>query len=611
MCCFLVQDGFGELYLREGIVSRLLQLTAILAESDEDRLSVSVVLSKLHDSLETKELKEKLRKECVAFVLAQVSNDNARSKVNGLLALSASLQALNEIVDDVFSDEVLLKNIVEMADSEDIQSQVVVAEVLSLAASDKTRCQSILSNGLPLLKKLYSSKDDSVKVRALVGLCKLGSVGGSNINARTFSGESVLKLEKACRKFLVNSKKGASIRKWAAEGLAFLSMDAEVKEALVADEAALKVLLSMPKTVATDVALMFGVATILVNLTNSYDKPEKNPELEELAKYAKENVPKEHELDAENYIKKRVGVLLMSTVVPTLVVLSTIESAAIHEQVARVFLALTVDQSHRGTIIQQGGAKTLVPLSTNNTTKGKMIAAQAIAKIAITNDPKLAFPGQRSLEAVRPLVHLLKSESALQQFEGLMALTNLAGMNNDVRRRILKEGGVQQMESLMFEEHELIRRAATEALSNMIPLEDVHKRFYDDEIERVKLWTLFSGEEDPLLAKAASGGLAQLSHDPIIANKIMTVKSVMEILKELVISEDPDLQHRGVYIVANLIESSKEIAEKFVGSEFLEILMALCQGDNVCKDQVKDSARRALAKAADHQLIQPNPELNN
>ena len=208
-----------------------------------------------------------------------------------------------------------------------------------------------------------------------------------------------------------------------------------------------------------DKSLLYGVSTLFVNLTNSYDKPERNPELEELGKFAGENVPKEHEWDGEEYVKKRVKILLKAGVIPMLVALSKTESKKVHEQVARVFLALSNEQEHRGAIIQQGGTKCLIPLSSDNTKPGQLIAGQTLAKIGITNDPQLAFPGQRKMEVVRPLSQLLKSENGLQQFEGLMALTNLASLGDEVRRRIFSEGAVVDMEGLMFEEHEMIRRA--------------------------------------------------------------------------------------------------------------------------------------------------------
>lgn len=90
----------------------------------------------------------------------------------------------------------------------------------------------------------------------------------------------------------------------------------------------------------------------------------------------------------------------------------------------RVFLALVERQEDRGAVVAQGGGKVelhrkslfyklkifclrvviislfsppqaLIPLATDNTNIGKVKAAQALAKIAITSNPEIAFPGER------------------------------------------------------------------------------------------------------------------------------------------------------------------------------------------------------------------------
>lgn len=602
-----------SVYLKGGLVSKLLQLSA-LSEEEENSIDVSgecganisVVLSTLHKNCRPEE-KAAMEEECKAFVHIRLASHEFTAKQEAVIAVATLLHGVLDIGANIFMQTSVLDEILEMATSDNLKGQSVAAEVLALAASNKERCHGIMKDGLPVLKTLFSSPDDSVKVRALVGLCKLGCLGGSNVNARTFAEGAGLKLQRACCKFLLGTRQHGRQYKWAVEGLAFLSLDAEVKEAMISNKKAISMLCKIPTT--SEQSLLYGIATIFVNLSNSYDKPEKNPELEELGKYAGENVPKEHELDGEEHVKKRVSSLLEQGIVSALLALSVVDSTAIHEQVSRVFLALVEDASHRGKILQHGGVKTLLLLTTNNTDKGKLLAAQALAKIAITNDPRLSFPGQRALEVVRPLVQLLQSEQGLQQFEALMALTNLAGTSDDVRQRIIKEQGVRVIESLMFEEHDLIRRASTEALCNMIQMPEVHERFLNDDIERVKLWTLFSGEEDFELARAALGGLAQLTHDPRICAKVMQVKSATTILKELLANEKEELQYRAAYIVANLVEADQEIAQGLVASDFLEILMALSQSTTTSQS-VKKNAIRALAKAVDYGLIQPNPELN-
>lgn len=74
----------------------------------------------------------------------------------------------------------------------------VACEALIAAASKKDKCRSITTQGTDILKKLYQSKDDSIKVRALVGLCKLGSVGGTDASMRPFGEGAALKLAEAC-----------------------------------------------------------------------------------------------------------------------------------------------------------------------------------------------------------------------------------------------------------------------------------------------------------------------------------------------------------------------------------------------------------------------------
>ena len=622
-------SNMAEVYLREGLVEKVLSLAVHTSEvlkedydvdfdelnselwlsvSEQCRMNVSMVLSCLYDSISVrddhKEARETYKKQCVDFVLTHLGKSDVDSRLGGLTALSAILGGNLQVGNEIFADELVLKTALETAKIDDISCKAIAAEVITLASSDKSRCEGILAGGLPILKELYHSPDDRIKVRAMVGLCKLGASSGGNVNNAPFAEGATLKLEKACRRFLV-SKKKCSLLKWGAEGIAFLSLDAEVKEALIGDEPALKALMKLVDS--PDKSLLYGIATILVNMTNSYEKPEKNPELEELGKYAGQNMPKDHEFDGPEYVQKRVTTLLKMGVVACLSALASLDSKGIHDQVSRVYLALVTDGYNRGLVVQQGGVKSLIPLATDINNVSKLKASQALAKIGITQNPSLAFPGQRSVEVIRPFIQLIKSDNGLLQFEGLMALTNLSAMDDSIRQRIYKEGAVSTVEGLMFEENDMIRRAATELVCNMIQLQEVHERFYSDDVERVKLLTLFSGEEDEALAVAASGGLAQLSFDPKICKKILEVKSSKEIFKEMLVKDNDEIKFRGLFILANIIEAGPELAEEIIEDEFLEIFMAFSQGPMSAK--IKNEASRALKKATEYKLIKPNPDL--
>ena len=153
---------------------------------------------------------------------------------------------------------------------------------------------------------MYKSKDDQIKVRALVGLCKLGASSGNDASLRPFADASTTKLAEACRRILIHPGKDREMRRWAAEGLSYLTLDADVKEKLCEDEAAVRSLIELAKTGNQEAA--YGVVTTFVNLTNSFEKVEINPEMLELAKFAKHHIPQEHELDDPDFVDKRIWV---------------------------------------------------------------------------------------------------------------------------------------------------------------------------------------------------------------------------------------------------------------------------------------------------------------
>ena len=63
-----------------------------------------------------------------------------------------------------------------------------------------------------------------------------------------------------------------------------------------------------------------------------------------------------------------------------------------------------------------------------------------------------------------------------------MCLTNLAGMNETVRKRIFKEGGLTWIEAYLCEDHEHLKRAAAQAITNLMLSSDVIK-MHEGELE--------------------------------------------------------------------------------------------------------------------------------
>ncbi|CAK9831342.1 Protein unc-45 homolog B, partial [Anthophora retusa] len=566
------------------------------------RTVTSVCLARIYENMYYDAAKEKFRNAIDEFIKDKLLSPDLESKVRVVVAITTLLLGPLDVGNTVIAKEGILEMILVMAGTDDTLQQKVACECIVAAASKKDKATAIINQGVNILKKLYQSKDDSIRVRALVGLCKLGSSGGTDATIRPFADGATKKLAEACRRFLINPKKQKDMRKWAVEGLSYLTFDAEVKEKLIEDNEAIQAMIELAKT--GDQSVIYGVVTTLVNLCNAYDKQELIPEMIELAKFAKHHIPEEHELDDVDFVNKRIVSLAKAGVTSALVALSKTESQNSKELIARVFNAICSQPDVRGNVVQQGGAKALLPLALDGTDKGKKQASQALARLGISIHPEVAFPGQRIMEVVRPFINLLNPDcSALENFEALMALCNLTGINDSIRKRILKEGGFQKIEAYMYEDHEMLKRASTQVMNNLMMCEDTIK-YYEQENDRVKYLVILCEDEDVDTSMAAAGALAMLTSVSVKSCiKIFDSKDWLESLHFLLANPNSDLQHRGIIIVLNMIKSTKEVAAKLIETDVMEILMALTKSDTVQNEKIKKLAATALEAAAEWKLI--------
>ncbi|XP_039628975.1 protein unc-45 homolog A [Polypterus senegalus] len=580
--------------------------------TDSTHMSCSVLLTKMYDDLKCDAERENFNRLCEDYIKSHFESEDLTDKLHAIQTISVLLQGPSEVGNRALELTGVMNTVITLCGSNIELHQQVAVEALIHASGKAKRASFITANGVALLKDLYKrSENDRIRVRALVGLCKLGSAGGTDFSMKQFAEGSTLKLAKQCRKWLCNDSMPPSSRRWAVEGLAYLTFDADVKEELVEDKQALQAMFQLAKS--EDKTVLFAVGSTLVNCTNSYDTEKPDPQLVELAKYAKQHVPEEHPKDASCFVEKRITKLLEAGVVSALVCMVKQESPALtdacKECIARVFLALVEKPEDRGLVVAQGAGKALIPLATEGIDVGKTKAAQALAKIAITSNPEIAFPGERIYEVVRPLVSLLALDcTALQNFEALMALTNLAGINERVRQKIVKEKAVPKIEGYMFEDHEMIRTAATECMCNMVLCKEVQDMFAATGNDRLKLLVLYSGEDDEKLRKAASGTLAMLtSLQPPLCSRIPDATTHwLEILQALLLSDSVDLQHRGTVITMNMMQAEHDLAKRLIESEVLEILSVLAKDDHAKQSQASRAAKQCLQIAIDYGLIKPN-----
>lgn len=609
--CHYSAINWAEKFVEINGLHRLLEVCSELEEykyesamniTPSSRTIAAACLAKIYENMYYDQAREKFNNQVDEFVKDKLLSPDLESKVRVTVAITSLLRGPLDVGNYVISKEGILEMILVMAQTEDTLQQKVSCECLIAAASKKDKARTIITKGVDILKKLYQCKIDAVRVRALVGLCKLGSFGGDDASIRPFADGSTTKLAEACRRFLVNPAKDNDVRKWAAEGLSYLTLDADVKEKLVEDKPAIQALIELAKT--GDQSCLYGVVTTMVNLCNAYEKQEVMPEMLELAKFAKHHIPEQHELDDPDFVSKRITVLTKAGVTTGLVALAKTESHNSKELISRVFNAICSLPELRGIVVQQGGTKVLLPMALEGTQNGRKQAAQALARIGITINPEVAFPGQRNLEVVRPLIALLHPDcSALENFEALMALCNLAGMNETTRNRILKEGGLSKIEHYLYEDHLMLMRAATQCICNLVQSEEVVKS-YEGKNDKTKFLYLLCQEEDVDTVLAAAGALCLLtSVSKVCCRKLLDVEPWLETLRCLLANPNTEVQYRGTYMLHNIIKGDKDIAAKIFETDVMEILMALTKLEEPTQEKIKEYAQKCLDLAEELGVI--------
>ncbi|CAG9804437.1 unnamed protein product [Chironomus riparius] len=530
--------NWAERLIEQKGLYRLMEICSELEEykyesampiTPSSRTIASVCLARIYENMYYDEARQRFIAHIDEYIRDKLLNPEFESKVRVVVALTSFLLGPLDVGNTIFARDGIMQMILAMASDDELLHQKVASECLIAAASKKDKAKALI---------------------AIVGLCKLGSSGGLDASIRPFADGSTVKLAEACRRFLIKPGKDKDIRKFAAEGLSFLTLDADVKEKLIDDKLAIQALIELAKT--GDQSVIYGVVTTLVNLVNAYEKQEMLPELMELAKFAKHHVPEESELDDPDFVAKRIN-----------------------------------------TLAEEG------------TEKGKRNAGQALSRLGITINPEQAFPGQRSLEVVRPLLNQLHPDySALENFEALLALCNLAQMNDSVRNRIMKEKGMSRIEMFLMEDHILLTRAATQVICNMVLNEDYIK-WHEGDNDRVKFLALLCEEEDEETALACSGALAILtSNSAKCCEKMITPSSWLEILHTLIANPSPDVQFRGIVIIHNMIRQSKTVAEKIFDTDVLQLLMGVTQLNDEKRSKAIEEAKLCLKTAEDMKLIQ-------
>ncbi|KFD55832.1 hypothetical protein M513_03271 [Trichuris suis] len=563
------------------------------------RDNVALCLARLYDDMLFDNWRSLYKERVTNYVQKKMQSLNEEGKIELCSMVTTLLRGPLDVGFAIASTPEFTNLISEMACSSNPLCQSFAADAIVHTVSKRDRCDVFLANGVSVLRRLFNSPEESVK-----GLCKCASSGGGDISLRPTEEEKMCALAQMCKSFMAKNT-SLDTRCLAAEGLAYLTLDADVKEWLINDVKLIRSLVSLAVIFQCRIQeagplCVFGVSSIFVNLTNTYDQRKVEPELVQLARFAKHHVPEEHPKDGEEFVKNRVRILVKEGGVSACIAMSNTESEASRESLSRVLHGFCMEPEHRGYVVQDGGAKLLLKLVTSNSPVGKGIAAQALAKICIVIDPAIALPGQRCHEIVRPLISLLHPDkSGLENYEALLALTNLAASDDSIRMTMVNADVLPAMEHFWFmQDHEQLRAAAAELFLNLLHCPQVFKKVSTGGNDRLKLWVLYCNEEDERLVLSSVAAVALLTDDA-------KVPSWVTIFKEACMHVNKEVQRRSLLCLLNMMNSCYDVAAKIVQSELFEVLVAISKLQDSNRAECLQLARECLKVAEHKKLILP------
>ena len=420
----------------------------------------------------------------------------------------------------------------------------------------------------------------------------------------------------------------------AVEALCYLGASPVVKRQIADESSALECISGLVRHAKLRGATLFGAASLLASLAASRDEQRQaetiagETEHEDLSPKDAEMLRKaagvgraeptaaDLEADAPDALRKRKVVLAESGGSGALVAILlaatgsekapkgaalAIANSRLTETAAEGIFHLSSEPQVRSGLVSAGALPALLRASRLGGRRAKLLAAHAMARVLITTNPALVQDATL-MDCAGPLVRLLKEDYALQQFEALLALTNIASRGYDFKCHIAdveKASAFGALEELQWGKHAQVARAATECMANLVPAPKVVAEFVKIPM-RLRAWldlALPPGPEDErgydaAAACAAAGGLAMIAGEDGIAEAMFSTdefgRDVVALLKL-----DSALAHRGAAICAAVLEVAPQHSR-----ESLEAAGAPDALAAVVQRAVSDPSWRGAAGAA-------------
>jgi DNA-binding transcriptional MerR regulator len=600
----LLDRMYGAILLYGSIQIQMAAIRAIMISMDNEQLALHFfkkenlyLCEKLTEQVEFKSLLVALLSRCFSkcsdTISAQVksllqtviSGFVLQNVINGVSILNAVFLANPLYGSPIFLQEGFLDSIMDALDVEAEPLQYHTVELFSSACAIPD-CRKAISQYTGVLIPFYrQTKSLRLQLVALLTLVKLMPVS-KDASQELLNNQDIIT---QITEIVQSGSKDFEVV--ALEGLVYLSIYPIFKEKMVINPRLVESLKGF--FTSNDRASLYATCQIFSNISayvNMLSEEEQQVrKLHQMAKSLPENDP----LDDENAVTYRIDRLVDVGICSEIVKVKS-DSINILSALSQIVCNIAINQKHRGKMVQCGILPFLVRLSNILMQHELIIPNHALAKILITSNPSMACKGQLANEVIRPLVILLvKGKHGLQQFEALMALTNLAGMDDDVRARILSFDILGTVENLQFSTNVLIKRASTELLCNLIYHPIVFSRYLDPKSgPGLQIVTALADDDDFPTRRAASGALAVLSSQIEGVPLLVQQSRFFEIALSLLQDKELELVHRGAELIKNIFCDSK--TANMVPQNVLEAMKKLVK---IPHTTIAECAKEGLLRA--------------
>lgn len=536
------------------------------------------------------------------FISTRVARHNGEDLVLAFSAAAAIFPLVPSTASALFLTEGFVSSLVPLLEKRSKSGKVEQAalEMLSAACIDTACREAIRTHCSGWLQRIRDTGEGQRPGLAAVILAKVRGLTGEQTQDRK---EDVDALVPMFKRMMADSEEHKE--QSAVEGLAYASVQPNVKEGLSSDQNFLITFLGVLRGGQASSTIMFGGLTIIDNLTKYLPiLSEEQRRISQLKAYANASKAsaKADPLDEDTAVTKRCSAVVKAGAVSTLVGISKSLSSTSTTIVLNILLSLSRIPSHRGIISQQGGIKLLLQLymsatgQTESEIRSRRTAAHALARILISVDPVLVFTSRSPslISAIRPLLSLLTEDpdyvtegprDLLPTFEALLALTNLASTPSPEAAETIIRLAFPTIEDLQLGSNTLIRRASTELVCNLMTCPSGIEIFADESkaaARRLHILVALADVEDEATRRAAGGALATITEFESTVKGVLAIERGVEILVGLCEDKDEGILHRGVVCIRNLVSTDdptgRKARESVMNLGGVEILKAIVNG---------------------------------